>query len=394
MPMLEAQIKPFILFIIIICLINLTIIYSKINESIGNRKEIIAFKGMLISFMAYALVDLRLLNDHFYTSLPKIFILLIMGVGFSSMSFSCYFWFLYVSTSINSKIMKTMLWRVGIHIPLLFDLVLLFTPLHVLVYEVTDTVVFNPMLFWVMVMDYVYLIAATIISLYKRNHSRNKLEKNKYSSQILFILFFTFCGFIIAFFLNLPAIELCTMPVVLKIFLDLQESRIYTDALTGLNNRRRINEYIDAEIATCSEDNPLTIIMIDLDYFKSINDVLGHDEGDKALITLSKALLRTVRYKNAAAGRWGGDEFIIAGKEKDLSENFREKLSAELEQENDLAFVPPFSVGTYICTSPSMSGTDAISEADSLLYIDKKKQHSQIDSFNNILRSLKQNNKI
>ena len=50
---------------------------------------------------------------------------------------------------------------------------------------------------------------------------------------------------LIGFLLNLPAIELCVIPIVIKLFVELQDSQIYTDALTKLNNRRRITEYIN-----------------------------------------------------------------------------------------------------------------------------------------------------
>ena len=58
---IEAQIKPFIFLILLICFLSLNIIYAKTNENLGNKREINAFKGMLVSFMIYVIEDSRLL---------------------------------------------------------------------------------------------------------------------------------------------------------------------------------------------------------------------------------------------------------------------------------------------------------------------------------------------
>lgn len=90
-----------------------------------------------------------------------------------------------------------------------------------------------------LLMDYMYLISATVISLYNRKKAKTRQEKKKYGSQAIFIIFFTISGYLIGFLLNLPAIELCVLPVVLKLFVELQDSQIYTDALTRLCTRTR-----------------------------------------------------------------------------------------------------------------------------------------------------------
>ena len=272
----------------------------------------------------------------------------------------------------------------------MIDLIIMYTPLHVLVYELTDEIaVFKPTMPIILVPDYLYLIVATAISIYKRSKAITRPEKKKYGSQIIFILFFTISGLLIAFLMNLPAIELCIIPVVLKLFVELQDSQINTDALTKLYNRRRMTEFITEEIATCSEENPLNIIMVDLDYFKSITDILGHDTGDKALICFSKALRDIVMARDAVAARWGGDEFVVAGKDKELPEKFTELLSAELNNNTDLPFVPRFSSGLYSCTSSGMPCDEAMVQADSALYKDKEEHHKIQNDFINKLNAIK-----
>ncbi|MBR4667715.1 MAG: GGDEF domain-containing protein [Butyrivibrio sp.] len=395
---LDMQIKPFILLILITSLISLSIIYSKTNESIGNKREIRAFKGMLISFMVYTLVDLRLMiGDKFYTDLPRLFVILVMAAGFCSMSFSCYFWYLHVLASSRLKIkpIKIKSFDVGkilMLIPLSVDIILFITPLHNLVYYIEDTVYFSPMMLLVLLMDYIYLMSATVISIISVVKTKSKLEKKKFRSQIIFIIAYTLSGILIGFLLNLPAIEICVNPVVLKLFVELQDSQIYTDALTKLNNRRRMSELITDEIATSSEENPLTVIMIDMDFFKYINDLLGHDEGDHALITFSHCIRKVIRNKDAFASRWGGDEFVVAGKDPDIARTFRNDLEEALSDRNDIDYVLSFSTGIAKCTSPSMTYEEVLSEADSALYADKEVQHLKASEFINKLKSLKSDN--
>ena len=381
------RIRFFYLLIIIIAIMNLGILYSKTNENIGNKREIGAFKGMLLSFMTYSIVDLRLVVSEFYTAFPRLFVLFVMGTGFFAMTCSCYFWFVYVlsSTHIKAKVLLINIAR----IPLLLVAIALYTPLYRFVYTVTDEPTFSPLLSIILMIDYVYLIIATAISIRKFIQVKNSLERKKYSGQIFYILFYTASGYVMGYFLNIPAIEFCMMPVVLKLFVDLQDSRIYTDALTGLANRRRIDDYIDKEIATCNKEKPLTIIMIDVDFFKSINDLLGHDEGDVVLVAFSTALTNITASKYARAARWGGDEFIIAGKEKGLADDFRDKLSKELEKNKDLSFVPHFSVGVFTCTSSEMSTKQVVAEADAQLYKDKEIQHKKYEGFQNLIKDKK-----
>lgn len=397
---LEVQIKPFTFLVIFISVVSLMIIYKKTNANIGNKREIEAFKGMLISFMVFSVIDLRQLwGKDFYTTVPYFVRLIIIAIGFMSMSFSCFYWFLHVFASLHlrpmmrrSRLGKMPLWKILIHVPLFICGILVFTPLRVFIYDPVDEMtVFKPGAAIILLLDYVYLILATIISIYCKRRAKNKIEKQKYKSQAIFIILFTLSGMMIGFMTNLPAIELCFIPIVLKLFVELQDSQIFTDVLTKLYNRRRMTEFITEELASCSTDNPLTIIMIDLDFFKNINDVLGHDEGDKALVSFSNALQDSIRAKNAIAARWGGDEFIVAGKDKTLLNDFKDDLQKEVEKIKDLNYTPSYSIGTYSCDSPETTFEKALIQADTVLYMDKEIQHRNMDAFLDKLATIKEN---
>lgn len=84
-----------------------------------------------------------------------------------------------------------------------------------------------------------------------------------------------------------------------------------TDPLTGLFNRRRFEDMLDAEFKKSYRYNlPLTCIMIDIDYFKSVNDTYGHAVGDGVITDIAKIIQRSIRESDAAC-RWGGEEFFV-----------------------------------------------------------------------------------
>lgn len=84
-----------------------------------------------------------------------------------------------------------------------------------------------------------------------------------------------------------------------------------TDELTGLSNRRSFNESLAASLSAARRHNfPLSLIMIDIDHFKHINDTLGHSRGDAILKSFANLLIEMIRTEDVAA-RWGGEEFTL-----------------------------------------------------------------------------------
>lgn len=85
------------------------------------------------------------------------------------------------------------------------------------------------------------------------------------------------------------------------------------DPLTGLNNRRSAHEKLAARAALPRHGGPArdVLLLIDIDHFKRINDVHGHDLGDRVLVEVSRRLLRACRPDDIVA-RWGGEEFLVA----------------------------------------------------------------------------------
>ena len=147
-----------------------------------------------------------------------------------------------------------------------------------------------------------------------------------------------------------------------------------TDPLTGCHNRRFFDEVERREMERHRRYGvPLSVIFIDVNHFKRLNDTLGHDRGD-ALLWMIGALLRGQVRQSDYAIRWGGDEFLLllSCSEEEASEKAK-RLKEGFERERVAAGLPPYmglSVGVA-AVDPNSSLRDAIREADSRMYGDK-----------------------
>jgi diguanylate cyclase (GGDEF)-like protein len=92
-----------------------------------------------------------------------------------------------------------------------------------------------------------------------------------------------------------------------------------TDTLTGLFNRRKLDEVLSQECERASRTGaPLAVILADIDNFKSVNDLYGHQTGDQLLVAFATLLQQGVRKVDTVA-RWGGEEFMILCPDTDLA---------------------------------------------------------------------------
>ncbi|OUS40597.1 hypothetical protein A9R00_05210, partial [Oleispira antarctica] len=107
-----------------------------------------------------------------------------------------------------------------------------------------------------------------------------------------------------------------------------------TDGLTGLRNRRYFDEIITREFQRAiREQETLSILMLDIDLFKKVNDVHGHQAGDEVLIGVSQVLAKILNRKTDLVARYGGEEFAIILPNTDLAGAYRVAEIARLEIE-------------------------------------------------------------
>ncbi len=149
------------------------------------------------------------------------------------------------------------------------------------------------------------------------------------------------------------------------------------DELTGLNNRKHANQLI-AELDQNTALECSSVLFMDLDGFKGVNDTYGHAAGDQILIMVSNALVKVLN-KNSTLIRWGGDEFvaILPG----MSQIDAEKEIAKIQEVFSSSFVTKegeHSIGCSIGLSTASSGVsiaEALRDADNKMYVQKELNH-------------------
>ena len=106
------------------------------------------------------------------------------------------------------------------------------------------------------------------------------------------------------------------------------------DPLTKLYNRRKIDHIMSAALEKASDNSPLSLILLDIDHFKSYNDRFGHPTGDSVIQRVAEILYNSAR-SNDSIGRWGGEEFLIVCQETDGAQAkvMAERLREEIERD-------------------------------------------------------------
>jgi diguanylate cyclase (GGDEF)-like protein len=165
------------------------------------------------------------------------------------------------------------------------------------------------------------------------------------------------------------------------------EGQAMSDPLTGLHNLRFFDPYLEQELEAARRDQqPLSVIMIDIDHFKNFNDTHGHPAGDEALRAFARVVGASIRSSDVAA-RYGGEEFIVALRHVDADEAVvvAEKLRAAVEQ-----LVVDLGPGRYarITASFGVATTSAaiqdqkslVSLADAALYRAKERGRNRVET--------------
>jgi diguanylate cyclase (GGDEF)-like protein len=155
------------------------------------------------------------------------------------------------------------------------------------------------------------------------------------------------------------------------------------DSLTELSNRRDFLEKAEQEKTRFKRTNRrFTLIMLDIDHFKNVNDTYGHECGDKVLVGVARILEKTLRAQDILA-RWGGEEFICLLPEtkvdgaKHVAEKIRTTVETLRQDCNDISISVTVTLG--ICEYKGLSSIkECIRRADAALYKGKKQGRNQV----------------
>jgi len=164
-----------------------------------------------------------------------------------------------------------------------------------------------------------------------------------------------------------------------RLFAEVQRLAV-TDSLTGLYNRHKLDEVMATEFERARRyKRPLSIIMLDMDGLKSINDSYGHPAGDVALKIVADAIRKTIRRVDLPA-RFGGDEFIIVLPEVglDIAVRIAERISENIRPSEDQKDMFSLSGGVAQLREEHSSAEDFIRAVDEALYRAKRAGGAQI----------------
>jgi diguanylate cyclase (GGDEF)-like protein len=165
-------------------------------------------------------------------------------------------------------------------------------------------------------------------------------------------------------------------------WLEKEAEKVYFDPLTGIFNRRYLDENLPRLIKTMSRSGAgITLMMIDIDFFKAFNDTYGHADGDKCLTEVAESLARGLGRETDFVARYGGEEFaaVLPYTDDEGARNIGEKLLEcvrgrnILHEKNQPSGRVTISIGSVTgIPEHSLSAEDIIKQADALLYQAKR----------------------
>jgi diguanylate cyclase (GGDEF)-like protein/PAS domain S-box-containing protein len=164
-----------------------------------------------------------------------------------------------------------------------------------------------------------------------------------------------------------------------------------TDALTGLKNRRTFDEMLAKEFSrSARHHHPLSVLMVDIDYFKSFNDTYGHQAGDEAIRGVARCLKEVARRPADIAARYGGEEFALVLPDTDaegaiaVAETLCEMVRAlRIPNGRSARGVVTVSVGTSTASRSNLlpAPEDLVRQADGALYLAKGQGRDGVQAY-------------
>ncbi len=166
------------------------------------------------------------------------------------------------------------------------------------------------------------------------------------------------------------------------------ELAAFIDGLTGIPNRRQFDQAVDIEWRRANRHgSPLSLVMVDIDYFKPYNDTYGHGAGDEALRQIAKAMSQALNRSSELVARYGGEEFVLLLPEVEpdeavkIAERVRQAVAAlGLCHEESCAapFVTVSIGGVSLVPSTNTPIAEMLTRADKQLYLAKQAGRNRV----------------
>ncbi|MEA4929697.1 MAG: GGDEF domain-containing protein [Candidatus Limiplasma sp.] len=258
----------------------------------------------------------------------------------------------------------------------------LFTPL---VFRVDEAHVYHrePFIACYMILMFSYGILSMLLVIRRALLRTSSLERSEFRFMSVFLIPPFVGGALQWMFYGLSLIWPCSVLSIIMVYTNVLNRQISADPLTGLNNRRKLNRYLDLKINSSEADSGMYLIMMDADGFKGINDRYGHAMGDRALIAIADILKEFCQDSDHFLARLGGDEFVILGREHNGigPQEVADGICQRVEQFNKTEAQPfqlSLSIGWARFDPKQINTTDALlTAADQSMYRVKAQRHAE-----------------
>lgn len=351
---------------IIVCI--LLLIKNRKNKQTLSR----IFNMIVLSLGIYYIGD-ALWAPCYFNLIPNADILIkyTRMIYYIAAGFLGYFWFQYIEIILGSSFVYDKKKKKILYIPVIVSTINAIIMCQFL----------NPALkniygyltgFALILIPFGFVIIAGILVIIKRKKITDNSLQIRYRILAIWPIVILVISVIQLFIAEIPIYCFGTIIITVSLYIYNQDSLIFTDPLTGINNRNMLDKFIKSGF---EKENNNYILMIDIDKFKSINDTYGHLEGDKALKYVADILKCEVGKKGDFLARYGGDEFIIIAEEfdNDVTDLIESIKASTSNSKKNLGYQLTLSIGYSKIEDNNI--LKYIENADNKLYEEKEIAH-------------------
>ncbi len=236
---------------------------------------------------------------------------------------------------------------------------------------------------FVMSLPFVYLITGSVKAFFRAFEKETSSEKRELVQAGVYPWAFLLFGLIQVFLYRVPVLCFGCSIAMVNVYVNNLFNMISADSLTQLNNRSQLQRFLSGAIRSSEKKQDLYVVMLDIDFFKVINDTYGHVEGDRALIVMASVLRGAcgTEKNDIFISRYGGDEFamVIRADSDEEIEGILHRMSQSLEEkvmEQNLPYPMRFSAGYSRFLGEGDTMTACLNRADTEMYKVKKEHKS------------------
>ncbi len=371
----------------IFCFLILILVFLQIVKSKDKRMSQMVYFLFIISSMILCLSDLvwGIVDYALLWNFSDTVDFVINSIYHMFTLVTAYMWYLFSESEMGTRTTKT---KKG----LVVSLIPFFTGLSIIVGSYWNNWVFfindageyqRGELYIVHIVICFFYILLTSVKAFVRSFKKvNYLERGKYRTLAYFCVFPLIAGVFQVALVGSSMLSVGITYAAIQLYVRSRQQLISVDPLTKLNNRAEMERFIDHKMKNRNPNKDLYLFIMDIDYFKKINDKFGHVEGDEAITIAAEAIINAIDKTGLSAFRYGGDEFVVSGEVKSdfIPTQFcvlvNEKLKEETER-REKEYSLHMSIGYFKHTSEIKDITEFIAAADEYLYKRKSERNSK-----------------